>query len=95
MERTELIEKFRSLAGEITERDFAEVSERARILELGVDSLAMLELIGTLEREFDIWIRSEDLDAVHTVGELLDLVETKVEAAHVNGAEWTSTTRST
>lgn len=81
MTRAELLETFRRTAGEIAERDFAAVQEEGVIAELGIDSLELLEVIGTLERELDVRIPDDQLVGIQTVGQLLTLVEAKVTTA--------------
>ncbi len=70
-----LLQLFRDLAGEIAERDFSFVQEDQAIAELGIDSLAMLELVGTLERQLRVRVPDEKLVGLVTVRELLQLVE--------------------
>lgn len=75
MNRADLIDKFRAMASEITEEDFSHVTEDHAIADLGMDSLSMLELVGSMEREYAIRIPEEDLTGVQTVRQLLELVE--------------------
>ena len=75
MQSPQLIEMFRSLASEITERDFSHVQSGQTISELGIDSLQMLELIGEMERELDIHIPEERLVGLEKVQQLLSLVD--------------------
>lgn len=75
MKKPQLIDLFRDLASEIAEKDFSFVQEDAAIAELGIDSLAMLELVGTLERQFRVRVPDEKLVGLVTVRELLALVE--------------------
>ncbi|MEY4509439.1 MAG: hypothetical protein RLZZ450_1561 [Pseudomonadota bacterium] len=70
-----LIDLFRDLASEIAEKDYSFVQEDNAIAELGIDSLAMLELVGTLERQLSVRVPDEKLVGLVTVRELLDLVE--------------------
>ena len=77
-DRTELLQMFRDLATEITEKDFQHVLESNVIAELGVDSLAMLEVVGEMERELQIQIPDDDLNGVETVGQLLDVAVSRV-----------------
>ena len=70
-----LIDLFRDLATEIAEKDFSFVQEDNAIAELGIDSLAMLELVGTMERQLSIRVPDEKLVGLVTVRQLLDLVE--------------------
>ena len=57
------------------EQDFHHVSEASVISELGIDSLGMLEIIGSMERQLKIQIPDESLTGLHTIGDLLDVVE--------------------
>ena len=75
MNREQIVSTFRELASEIAERDFSHVGEENTIAELGIDSLGLLELIGSIERELNARIPSEALVGITTVKELLDLVE--------------------
>jgi acyl carrier protein len=80
MKKPQLIDLFRDLASEIAEKDFSFVQEDAAIAELGIDSLAMLELVGTLERQFRVRVPDEKLVGLVTVRELLALVEGGVQS---------------
>jgi acyl carrier protein len=75
--RTELLAVFRATATEVAERDFHSVAEGAAIAELGIDSLGMLEIIGSLERELKIQIPDESLAGIETVRDLLNAVEAR------------------
>lgn len=75
MHENRLIDLFRDLASEIAEKDLSFVDEDSAIAELGIDSLAMLELVGTLERQLRIRVPDDQLVGLTTVGDLLGLVE--------------------
>jgi acyl carrier protein len=75
--RTELLSVFRATATEVAERDFNSVVEASTIAELGIDSLGMLEIIGSLERELRIQIPDESLAGIVTVEDLLNAVESR------------------
>jgi len=75
--RSELLNTFRTTATEVAERDFHAVMESSKIAELGIDSLGMLEIIGSLERELRIQIPDESLAGVVTVEDLLNAVESR------------------
>lgn len=75
--RAELLEVFRATAVEVAEKDFPNVAETTAISELGIDSLGMLEIIGSLERELKIQIPDERLAGVTTVKDLLNAVESQ------------------
>ena len=78
MERPQLIDLFRDLASEIAEKDLSHVQEDNAIADLGIDSLAMLELVGTMERQLRIRVPDEQLVGLQTVRQLLELVERRM-----------------
>src|SRR5262249_47535997 len=73
--RPQLIGIFRDIASEIAEKDLSFVHEDSAISDLGIDSLAMLELIGSMERTLRVRVPDEQLVGVSTVRQLLELVE--------------------
>ncbi len=75
--RSELLEVFRTTATEVAEKDFRSIPESSTIAELGIDSLGMLEIIGSLERELRIHIPDESLAGIVTVNDLLNAVESR------------------
>ena len=54
------------------------MQEENSIADLGIDSLAMLELVGTMERELRIRVPDEQLVGLETVRQLLELVERRL-----------------
>jgi acyl carrier protein len=81
MERTELLQVFQRTASEVAEKEFPHVAETTSISELGIDSLGMLEIIGSLERELKIHIPDESLAGILTVKDLLNAVESRQNVA--------------
>jgi acyl carrier protein len=79
MDRADLVQLFRKWAAEIAEKDFSHVEESDAIADLGIDSLGMLELIGSMERELNIQIPDEKLVGIQTVRQLLELVDERLE----------------
>jgi acyl carrier protein len=75
--RTELLNVFRAAATEVAEKDFNAIVETSTIAELGIDSLGMLEIIGSLERELHIQLPDESLAGIVTVKDLLNAVESR------------------
>jgi acyl carrier protein len=69
---------FCEMATEVVERDFHHVQESMRIDELVIDSLGMLEIIGSLDRSLRIQIPDESLTGLETIGALLDAVEERL-----------------
>jgi acyl carrier protein len=76
--RTQLLAMFCETATEVVEKDFHHVTEEAEITELAIDSLGMLEIIGSLERRLRIQIPDESLTGLETIGDLLDAVEERL-----------------
>lgn len=66
---------FRQTATEIVEKDFHHVMESTVISELLIDSLGMLEIIGSLERQLRIQIPDDQLSGISTIRDLIDVVE--------------------
>lgn len=81
MDRTKLLDMFRTTAGEVAEKDFASLEETSIIADIGLDSLAMLEVTGEMERALDVHIPDDELVGIETVKQLLDLVEKRVAEA--------------
>jgi len=77
MTRQAFIELFSKTAAEVTEREFPPIGESTVISELGIDSLGMLEIIGSLERDLKIHIPDENLAAITTIKQLIDEVEAR------------------
>ena len=47
--------------------------------DLGADSLDVVDLVMTLEEEFDIEIPDEDIETMTTVGEIVEYISSKTE----------------
>ena len=78
MDRQKLITMFQTTASEVAEREFPELSEDSVIGNMGVDSLAMLEVVGEMERALKIQIPDDQLVGIETVGQLIDVVEKRL-----------------
>ncbi len=75
--RSELLGIFQKTATEIVEREFSNISEKTVISELGIDSLGMLEIVGSMERQLKIQLPDEALAGIQTVEDLITLVQKK------------------
>ena len=78
MDRPQLLALFQKMAGEVAEKDLQGLEESSVIADIGVDSLAMLEIVGEMERELDVQIPDDELVGIETVSQLLSLVEKRV-----------------
>ena len=76
--REALLAMFRETSTEVVERDFHHVIEAMRIDELVIDSLGMLEIIGSLERRLRIQVPDDSLAGLQTIRDLLDVVEKRL-----------------
>ncbi len=77
-DRAALLALFRDHATEVVEREMGHLTETSVIGELGIDSLAVLEIIGSMERSLRIRIPDEALTGVETVAQLLAVVEARL-----------------
>jgi acyl carrier protein len=68
-----LLADFRALVREVTEQEVPPVQLETAIVDLGIESLALYEVIGELERRYGIALTDAELVAVRTVGDLLTL----------------------
>jgi acyl carrier protein len=76
--RDRLLAMFCDTASEVVEKDFHHAKESTVITELAIDSLGMLEIIGSLERRLRVQIPDESLSGIRTIGDLLDEVEKRL-----------------
>jgi acyl carrier protein len=83
--RAELLILFKKTATEVVEKEFGHVQETTVISELGIDSLGMLEIVGSMERHLKIQIPDDQLAGISTVKDLLEVVA-KRETAATSGA---------
>ena len=81
MTRPEIITLFKTMASEIAEKDLGNLAEDSVIADLGLDSLAMLELVGAMERELKIQVPDDQLVGISTVRQLVDLLEKRITAS--------------
>jgi len=59
----------------------AELFPQVTLAELGVDSLLLIELGVSFEKEFGVVVDEEELTADHTLSQVLDLLDTKLATA--------------
>lgn len=75
-----VLEKLIELLCEQLDIEPDEVNENTDIInDLGADSLDVVDLVMTLEDEFDIEIPDEDIETIHTVGELAHYLEEHID----------------
>jgi len=73
-------ERMKKIISEILGIDESEITREARFVEdLGVESLDVVEMIATMEEEFNIEIPDEEAEKNLTVGEAIDYIKEKLE----------------
>ena len=87
MERSQLSAVVLDLLEKETGETYPAVEESTTLREgLNLDSLDMAGLVLHIESHFGIQIESELLDDIHSVGDLLDVLETKIAGTSVRKA---------
>ena len=87
MERTQLSAVVLELLEKETGENYPSVEESTTLREgLNLDSLDMAGLVLHIESHFGIQIESELLDGIQSVGDLLNVLETKIAAKSVRKA---------
>lgn len=78
---TSLRDRLRRLVSTHLGVELEEVVEDARILDdLGADSLDVVELVMALEESFDIVVPDEDVEAMHTIGDVQSYLASRLAA---------------
>ena len=68
---SDLVDRIRTIISEQFGVNMAEVTPDANILDdLGADSLDVVELVMTLEDEFDIEVSDEAAESIRTIGDV-------------------------
>jgi len=74
-----VFEKVRAILAEQLDIDEDRITEDTDIIEdLGADSLDVVELMMTLEQEFDLMISDEKVSEFRTVGDVVDYIESQI-----------------
>ncbi len=71
------LEKLTTIIADQLGIDEANITEDTTLEDLGADSLALVELVMSVEEEFEIQIEDEDMEKFKSVGDVLDYVESK------------------
>jgi acyl carrier protein len=82
MTRSEIIEQLRNTVQQSSPEpvDLDTLTEETTIVELGFDSLSILDLIYDLQQAFGIAFEAEELVNINTVGELVEFLEETLKA---------------
>lgn len=74
-----VFEKVKEILCEQLDVEEDKVTTEASIVEdLGADSLDVVDLVMSLEEEFDIEIPDEDVENIKTVGDMVKYIEAKI-----------------
>ncbi len=84
-----LLNVLRAAVYDVSLRELGELSVATRITELGLDSVAMMEVIGVLEENFSIRIPDEEIASLDSVGDLLTLIRKRLPEEVPNTREFT------
>ncbi|HVV81884.1 MAG TPA: acyl carrier protein [Kofleriaceae bacterium] len=71
MSEEQMIERFRTILAEVAEREVPVLGPETEIRSIGVDSIAMAEVVARLEDELGIEVPAEAWLSVSTVRDLL------------------------
>ncbi|MCR5478404.1 MAG: acyl carrier protein [Ruminococcus sp.] len=75
-----VFDKIKSIIVDQLDADETEVTMEANIQDdLGADSLDVVDLVMSIEENFDIEIPDEDVENIKTVGDIVKYIEAKVE----------------
>lgn len=68
---TDFLAMFNDVARQVEKgKKLPEFTREAKITSLGIDSVAMMEIIGVIEDELDVVIPDEKLSTLQTVGDI-------------------------
>ena len=72
----DVFEKVKKILCDQLDLEEEQVTEEAEVIEdLGADSLDIVDLVMTLEEEFDTEIPDEDIENIKTVGDIVKYIE--------------------
>ena len=70
------LEKLQAIIADVLKVDTSEVTmETTFVDDLGADSLDVVDMLMSLEDEFDVEIPDEEIERIRTVGELVSYIE--------------------
>jgi acyl carrier protein len=73
-----VFEKIRQIICDQLELDESKVTLSSNIVEdLGADSLDLVDLIMSLEDEFDVEVPDEEIEKIKTIGDMVNYIENK------------------
>ena len=80
MERSEIAEKIRKNISSVVKHDDFEMSDELTANDVaGWDSLSHISIIIAIEKTFDIKFKLKDLNRMQNIGDVIELVSSKIE----------------
>lgn len=79
MERSEIFEKVADIASDVLGIEAGDVTEETTFEDLDADSLDRLQLVTAMEDEFDIEIDDEKLEAINSVSDAIEAIQSTLE----------------
>ena len=73
-----LINVLKAAVYDVNLKELGKVDAETKISELGLDSVALMELIGILEEKLSLRIADEEVASLSTVGDLLNLIRNRI-----------------
>ncbi len=74
MEQERRFEEFREIVVDLLEVEAADVTTEVTFVELGADSIDLVELASALEKHFQVRLDEQRVYEVETVGELFEMI---------------------
>ena len=74
MEQERRCEEFREIVVDLLEVEAADVTTEVTFVELGADSIDLVELASALEKHFQVRLDEQRVYEVETVGELFEMI---------------------
>lgn len=79
----DVIQLFRDAAMEVSNRKLEGLDRNTVISQLGMDSVAVMELVSYFEEKLEVRMPDEDLARINTIGDLSALIQRLLPSARV------------
>lgn len=79
----DVIQLFRDAAMEVSNRKLEGLDRNTVISQLGMDSVAVMELVSYFEEKLEVRMPDEDLARINTIGDLSALIQKLLPSARV------------
>lgn len=72
-----MIDEIRAALGEVSGRDMSSLEAGQKIVDLGLDSITVADLMLVLEDRYGITLERDEMEALVTLEDLMGLIERK------------------